>query len=268
MKQIKNDYLSDFIIEKQSLGQYSFTLQQLRASFNVSYAALHQALKRLIKKKKICSVRRNFYVIIPPEYLSQGMLPPTHFIDDLMKFAGKPYYVGLLNAAGFYGSSHQQPQEFFVMTIKPVLRTISVRGVIIHFVIRKKIHSELIQQRDTQTGFLQVSGPVLTALDCVISADRIGGTGRAWEIIQDIVPAFSKLELKGLLHKDVPLPAIQRLGTLLDSGEKSRTYGDILFNACAGHTFRQVLLSPSRKDSKGRKNRWHVIENIDIEGEE
>ena len=94
------------------------------------------------KKSRICSVRRNFYVIIPPEYLSQRILPPTLFIDDLMKFAEKPYYVGLLNAAGFYGASHQQPQEFFVVTVKPALRTVSVRGIIINFVITNKINCD------------------------------------------------------------------------------------------------------------------------------
>ena len=268
MPDLKSNYLSDFIIEKQSTGLYSFTLQELRSVFNVSDAALRQALKRLVQKGRICSVRRNFYVIIPPEYLSQGILPPTLFIDDLMRFTGKPYYVGLLSAAGFYGSAHQQPQEFFVMTVKPAMRAISVRGMIINFIIRKNLHSELIQQRETQMGFLQVSGPVLTALDCVLSADRIGGIGRAWEIIRDIVPAFSKKEFKRLLQSEVVLPAIQRFGTLLDFTEETRSYGDYLYHAFTGRSFRQVLLSPSYNHSSGKLNRWNVIENIRIgEGE-
>jgi len=48
------------------------------------------------------------YVLVPLEYLHAGAPPPSWFIDDLMKAMERPYYVGLLSAAGIHGASHQQ----------------------------------------------------------------------------------------------------------------------------------------------------------------
>ncbi len=266
--QVKTNYLSDFVIEKQAQGKYTFSLPELKSAFSVSSLTLQQALQRQIKKNKICSIRRNFYIIIPPEYLGQRVLPPSLFIDDLMQFLSRPYYIGLLNAASFYGASHQQPQEFFVMTVKPSLRTISVRGVIVHFVIRKKIHHNLIQKRETQTGYINVSGPGLTALDCIISAERIGGIGRVWEIIQDIIPSLTKKELRMIAQSDTPLPVIQRFGTLLDQNRESQECGDVLYNAIPKKNYRKIMLSLSAGVTKDTPvNRWKVVENVDMESE-
>jgi hypothetical protein len=84
-----------------------------------------KALQRLKRKKESAMIRKGFYVIVPPEYRSRGVLPPVLFIADLMKFLNRNYYTGLLNAAAFYGAAHQQPQDFFVITTKPVLVPIS-----------------------------------------------------------------------------------------------------------------------------------------------
>jgi predicted transcriptional regulator of viral defense system len=258
---MKKHYLDEFIIEMQSKGKYSFTLQDVRATFSVSRNALNQALKRLVKNRRICSVKRNFYIIIPPEYKNQGIVPPALFIDDLMKRSNKQYYVGLLSAAGFHGSSHQQPQEFFVITQKPAMRKISVRSVNINFIVRKEIINDLIFQSETQTGYISVSGPVLTALDCILSSERIGGIGRAYEVIRELAPAFSRRELKSLLHRNISIPVIQRLGTLLDYDEDTKIYADILFKKCDPTVLRKAVLSPAYPETHSQTNRWNVIEN-------
>src|SRR5690606_34577281 len=101
----------------------SFSLEEVRSSFpENSEAAIKLKLNRLSNKGKVISVHKGYYLIITPQYASLGILPPSLFIDDLMKFIEKPYYVGLLNAAAFYGAAHQQPQEYFVLTTFPVLR--------------------------------------------------------------------------------------------------------------------------------------------------
>jgi hypothetical protein len=52
------------------------------------------------------------------------MLPPYLFIDDLMKSLDKPYYVGLLSAAALYGTAHQQPMGYTVISQSPAPRSI------------------------------------------------------------------------------------------------------------------------------------------------
>jgi hypothetical protein len=50
-------------------------------------------------------------VVVPVEYELKGVVPPVVYIDWLMAYLQKNYYIGLLNAATFYGAAHQQPQE-------------------------------------------------------------------------------------------------------------------------------------------------------------
>jgi predicted transcriptional regulator of viral defense system len=67
---------------------------------------------------------RGFYVIIPPDYSKQGIIPPYLYIDDLMKSLDTPCYVGLLSAAALYGAAHQQPTVYTVITQSPAPRSI------------------------------------------------------------------------------------------------------------------------------------------------
>ncbi len=129
--------MDQFINELRSEGKYSFTLAEVRNQFEQSDEAIKKALQRLKKKKAIALVRNEFYVIVTPEYRSKGILPPSLFISELMKFLEKDYYVGLLNAASYYGAAHQQPQSFCVITMKPSLRNISSDNLKINFYIKK-----------------------------------------------------------------------------------------------------------------------------------
>jgi hypothetical protein len=119
-----NNYLLSWVEKQQSWGKYVFSLEQIRSDFpDITEQALILALTRLSTKGRVLSVYKGFYLIIPPEYTSRGLLPPMLFIDSLMKFVDKPYYVGLLSAAALNGAAHQQPQEFFVVTNSKQLTT-------------------------------------------------------------------------------------------------------------------------------------------------
>ena len=83
----------------QSKGFYFFTRKGANDTLDVSEVALKQAATRLIKKNRIVRILGGFYIIVPLEYLSTGMLPAEWFISDLMKYVEQPFYVGLLSAA-------------------------------------------------------------------------------------------------------------------------------------------------------------------------
>ena len=70
-----------FFFELQSQGRYAFTFEELRNRFKSSEKTLLQGLYRYKTKKQIAQIRKGFYVIIPPNYSNQGMLPPYLFID-------------------------------------------------------------------------------------------------------------------------------------------------------------------------------------------
>ena len=104
-----------------------------------SETARRSALKRLSKKGKIVSIHKGFYLIISAPYANRGILPPALFMDSLMNFLKRPYYVGLLSAAALYGAAHQQPQEYFVVTDFPVLRPAHKKGLKVNFISKKNI---------------------------------------------------------------------------------------------------------------------------------
>jgi len=131
-----NNYLLNWVENQQSWGKYTFNLSQIKCDFpDLSELAIKRALNRLSTKGRIVSVYKGFYVIVPPEYASRGVLPPMLFIDSLMQFAGKPYYVGLLSAAALQGAAHQQPQEFYVITDSIQTTTIK-KGLKINYITK------------------------------------------------------------------------------------------------------------------------------------
>lgn len=62
--------------------------------------------------------KQKHFQIVPIKYELKSSVPPTTYIDQLMTYLNREYYIGLLNAAAFYGASHQQSQELTIITNK------------------------------------------------------------------------------------------------------------------------------------------------------
>ena len=107
---------------------------------------LKRAFDRLSIKGRIISIYKGFYLIVPPEYASRGLLPPMLFIDSLMQYIGKPYYIGLLSAAALHGAAHQQPQEFFVVPDTKQTTTLK-KGLKVNYIIKKDIPESLLETK-------------------------------------------------------------------------------------------------------------------------
>ncbi|MBI4864361.1 MAG: type IV toxin-antitoxin system AbiEi family antitoxin [Candidatus Riflebacteria bacterium] len=201
----------------QASGRYVFTREELtRAIPDCSPAGVAQALQRLAGRGRIVRVRAGFHVIIPLEYRAAGILPPTWFIDDLMRSIGQPYYVGLLSAAALHGAAHQQPQEFQVVTNRPV-RGIDVRGLKITFVTNSYAASVPVLEKKVETGSFRVSTPAATALDLVRYAAHSGGLSNVATVLRELTDTFTPGDLVAHARLQMPRerPTLQRLGFLL-----------------------------------------------------
>ena len=209
----EHNYLLKYIESLQSQGQYAFSLDQVRKEFKqLSEWAIQIGLNRLVNKNKVVSVHRGFYVIVPPEFAVRGILPASSFIDSLMSHLKKPYYVGLLSAAEIHGAAHQRPQEFFVVTNLPSIRHKLIKGLKINFVSKIKISKEGIERKKTDTGYMKVSSPELTAIDILLFENRVGGLNRVVTLLDELLENVNPEKLKTLLKKNIPLAIIQRLG--------------------------------------------------------
>lgn len=100
--------IHDWIRNRELRGMVTFSIEEVKSAFGgKSVATIKTELSRLVKKGYICSVYRGFYVVVPVHYQLKGIVPPTYYIEKLMQYVGKPYYLSLLSAAAMHGASHQ-----------------------------------------------------------------------------------------------------------------------------------------------------------------
>lgn len=264
----KHNYLLSWLEKQQSYGKYVFSLEKVKQAFpNVSQQALNLALSRLSGKGRILSIYKGFYLIVPPEYSSRGMLPPLLFINQLMQHIGKPYYVGLLSAAALHGAAHQQPQEFFVVTNSKQSLT-QKNGLKINFLVKKKIPENFLEKRKTESGYVYVSNPVLTAADLIYYNNRIGGINRAVNVLSELAETMKTNNINQELIQNFPTTTLQRLGYILENILQKRQLSEKLYNQLMKRTnklFMQPLKSGNTAGEFPRNNKWKIIINIDIE---
>lgn len=257
-----------YIDRLQSHGGYSFEKQELLRNLNISPDGIRVALSRLGKMGRIAMIRHGFYVIIPLEYRESGILPAVWFIDHLMKYLQFPYYVGLLSAASLHGAAHQQPQEFQTVTIKQ-LRPIRVKGLTIKFIMKKNIsHQDGLKQLKTETGYIWVSEPELTAIDLLKYVNRAGGMNHAATVLSELGEKIRPGRLASISKKEANPAVIQRLGYILDYvGWSDKTVK--LSRLISPQKSPRILLDPGK--AKGNSEfieKWSIFVNRKIEVDE
>ena len=199
----------------QASGRYTFRNEELCTATGASPLAVEAALRRLSKKQRVVTPRRGFHVIVPLEYRSAGTPPAAWFIDDLMLFLEQPYYVALLSAAALHGASHHSPQEFQVMTDRPI-RPIELARLRIRFFKNGSLQDAPTASIKTETGSMLVSTPEGTALDLVRYASSVGHLDNVATVVSELGEKLSEKGLVDAARKASERSTVQRLGYLLD----------------------------------------------------
>ena len=179
--------------------------------------------------------------------------------------------MGLLSAAALYGAAHQQPQEYFVITDFPVLRPSHKKGLKVNFISKSKIESRLLKERKTESGYLKVSSPLLTASDLVQFEKRSGGITRVATVLNELVEEMDPKEFDPIFFTSTPSTAIQRLGYLIEKVINNENLADELFEASQKYEldfFRIPLKASAPTKGFSSDNRWKVIVNAEIEIDE
>ncbi|MDR1023523.1 MAG: type IV toxin-antitoxin system AbiEi family antitoxin [Prevotellaceae bacterium] len=266
------DTVKNWIENRQSSGKSCFSFFETLENFSLQNPdSLKRSLTRLVSKHRIYSVWKGFYVIVPVEYQPKGIIPAVYYIDQLMKFLGRDYYISLLNAAEFYGAAHQRPMEFNVMTTPPSLRSTLKKDIKVNFNSKPAILSQYTEQRKTPTSYIRISSPELTATDLVQFEKTIGGLNRASTVLYELVESCNFRKLKADFFDYVSTPVIQRLGYLLDEVIDYKKQADELYSKTIkfGCSFRTTPLK-NRKPVAGCaiNHKWKVIINEQIEIDE
>ncbi len=253
---------STWLDHLQSRGRYTFTRKEMEEATGLLPQSAMAALRRKGQRGKLASPRRGFFVIVPPEYRATGCPPASWFIDDLMKYLGQPYYVGLLSAAAIHGAAHQQPMVFQVATDRPT-RQARAGNITIRFAMNRRILKMPVTSIQTETGFMQVATPETTAFDLVrdpAGAGHLNNTAQVLVELADRLLPDALVEIAGFMKK----PDVQRLGYLLDTVGAVEA-ADALARWLQGKRPRSIPLSTGGPDGAAVDNRWHVQPNVELE---
>lgn len=270
MKEVES--ISKWVEHRLIRGYYTFTLEDVKkeyTSFSDSY--IKTAIGRLSKSGKIISPTKGFYVIVPVEYALSGLVPATFYIDNMMDYLSRDYYIALLNAAGFYGAAHQRPQTFMVIHNGSPIRDAVRAGIRFQFINNKAIDARFIRQQKSKLGTINVASPELTAIDLVEHQSKVGGLNRVGTVLDELAENFDLSSMPDDFFAIYPVPVYQRLGYILDEVVDASEQADILYTRLTRlkKPMRATPLKNGKSTSDCELNRkWNVYVNHEIEIDE
>ncbi len=247
----------------RSKGRYCITLSELQKNSKLSYKAIQQPIYRAKNNKKISQIRQGFYAIIPPEYSISGVLPVYLYINDLMLYLKRDYYLGLFSSAILHGAGHQQAMNTQLVIEKPTLRNIKNHKLEIDFFTKNKWYENDIIKKKTDAGYISVSTPELTALDLIYYHKRIGGINRTLPILEDLCEEINSIKLVETAQRFKNKTTIQRLGFLFDEILDEKEFAKLLYKLIENIPTNKILLSSISSDDGKINKKWNIIINTD-----
>lgn len=271
-EQYKVANIQAWINARMLRGFYTFSKSDLLSiGLPITESSIIRSLNRIEHNGIIMSPWQNFYVIIPTEYKLRGLVPPVFYIDKLMQFLNREYYISLLSAAELNGASHQRSMVFQVTMNGSSVRSGVKNGTRIELFTRKELPLQFTTKMKTKSGYVNVSTPELTALDLVANYNKVGGLSRVAEILLELSELTKWDNDKLPLLAYFKMPTIQRLGYILDLLELSEQ-ADALYSLInqTGRQIRKTPLKPEQALSKNMNtdNRWKIIVNYQLEIDE
>ncbi|MEI6122710.1 MAG: type IV toxin-antitoxin system AbiEi family antitoxin [Bacteroidota bacterium] len=258
-------HTTDFIKEYRSNGRYAFTIDDVISATQKPLKNIRKDIDRLREKGLIRNIRKGFYIIIPDEYSKMGGIPVEFYVDDLMKYLTRQYYVGLFSAAMFHGAAHQQPQEFFIISESPKTRNIKNRNIIINFSEKKHFPQAGIETRKTDTGYFNISGKELTFLDLIYFENLMGGFSRITTILKELSEDIKPAAMKKVIDNDFPASVFQRAGYMAEQILHNKKLASIFEKKLASLNFQPAYLKASGTKVGVKDDKWNLFINTKIE---
>lgn len=256
--------VENWVDGQQARGRYTFLREQAIGGSGLSPESVKKGLQRLVHRTRVLKVKDYFYVIVPLEYQSSGAPPVSWLVHDLMAAMKLPYYVGLLSAAAQYGASHQQPQEFQVITDRSV-RPLSVGRARIRFFASKFVAKAAAAEIKTPTGKMRVATAETTAVDLVRFIRAAGHLGNVATVLAELTPSLDPKKLLAAVRLVEDVPNARRLGYLLDH-LRARATAEPIHVWVERQSCRPIPLQSGRSVKDAVENRrWRVLVNQSIE---
>ena len=253
--------LPEKLLRLLSVGRLTFSKREVPELFGMDLGAFEDASQRAIGRGLLLHPRRGFYVVVSPQQKVCGAPPPAEIIDDLMRFEGASYYVGLLKAAEIHGAAHQAVMAFQVVSPKRMPSIPFGRAVIEFYFTKSLAPAGLVERRQTDAGYFVVSSAALTAVDLLRYPRAAGSIDAAASVIGDLAEQIDP-SMIGRLHAVAPTPTLQRLGYIFDHVGASALANEV--EKLVGNDGRRVELDSFSSGHQGGPGeefdrRWKVV---------
>jgi len=266
--------LTHYLEDLQSTGRSTFTRDEAISEIPHSDKAFSAAITRLIKKRRLISPRRGFYVILRPEDKKTGAPDPIRWIDPLMQYLNLDYRVSLLRAAAFHGASHQASMVFQVIVPKQIrsLETGSYRIQFIYQtapVFEKLNQISWLEKMKSGTGYTCVADLELLLFDAIRYQRKTGGLNGVAQIVYDLGKKASPRKLAKLAEYSENT-TVRRLGYLFDCfgfERQAKVLAPFAEKAKSMKLLNPSILSLSEelKTQDEQNNKWMLIINDTLE---
>lgn len=260
--------VAEYIRKIQTYEEYAFSWEELLSNCDKTQISIKRELSRLVEKKEVINLRKGFYLIIPPRYSKQMVLPIHLYIHKLFKYLNRPYYLGFYSASKFYGASHQQIQKDYVVTSPPSLATINRNRITIDFLTASRLPKKNILQKKSDAGIFNISSPALTAIDLIHYQTKLGGLNRIFTVLEELAEEIEPGDIEELLTWYPYNSALQRLGFILEKIQADSQLLTPIVAYLQKTKFYPVLLSQNTTDKPGSVNNyWKIDVNIKLESD-
>ncbi len=248
----KRESIAQWVHGRLISGRPTFTLEEAMSATSLRHPALALALHRLKARNR---------------YQLRGEVPPSFYVDDLMRHLGRRYYLGLTSSAAIWGAGHQRVQKDFAVVTLPRMRGASLAHGMLRLVYRDQMPEKHIVVRNADGGVVRFADAVLTAFDLVHHADLVGGMSSVATVLAELLESVD-FAASSDLGAFVPCVVWQRLGYICENVIGNTEKADALYAVWRSLGLRAVntSLSPFEQRRDGELNRrWHVKVNLDLE---
>lgn len=266
--------LDGYLLDLQSRGRSTFTKVEAASVLGQPSKTFLAAVERLIKKQRLVSPKRGFYIILRPEDRTMGAPEPARWIGPLMQHLGVGYRISLLRAAAFHGSSHQAAMVFQVIAPKQIPAIVIGRQHV-QFVYQtahtftEVNRKQWVESLKTDAGYAQIAGIELTLLDCARYYHKASGINGLAQIVRDLGSKAVGHKLSELA-KHYENSSVRRLGYLLQHFGHDRQARALMPFAAKAKSLK--LLDPSVKSLAGlgaqlheTDSKWKLVINESVE---
>ena len=264
--------IKNWIIDRERTGRPCFSRDEVAGAFpSLSASSIDSSLSRFRSNGLIQAVHRGFYCVIPAHYAYVGKVPSAYYMDELMKWLGRPYYIALLSAAEMFGAAHQKPMVTQVMTELPCFSYSKKKNDSVDWQFRSRVPSQFVLRRNGENGQIAYSSAELTAVDLVRYSHSAGGLSSVATVLAELRETTDFNGAGQGVFKTADLADVQRLGYIYDAilgdGAQSETIHDELITMC--RDLKPVVLDLGLPSDGAKINRrWKVRVNHKIEVDE